>query len=374
MANSLLELADKGGWIPAAPVALKYAPIMGAQHQDALIVSLYQKGLAHFDVKKAYAAIRHDLTTPGEPKRDGGFAGNRQLASYLKYGYIADEDGPVSSTMEYSYDDWCLARFAKALGETKDAAYFEARSQNYRNVIDPKVGYVRRRHQNGSWVEPFDPFAYGTEGGWNGPGFMEGNAWIYTFWVPHDLPGLRGLLGGDEAANRLEEGFVKERVDLGNQPNLQAPFLFNYFGKPWLTQKYSRMVARDYYADTPYFGWKGEEDEGQLTSLYVLFSMGLFEMDGGCSENPAYDLSSPVFKKVTLHLDPAYFQGRTFVIETENNSDENVYIQSAELDGVPLTKPSLPWTNIKKGGRLLYKLGPRPNYSWGVNAAPNSTP
>ena len=130
-----------------------------------------------------------------------------------------------------------------------------------------------------------NPFHFGTEGGWNGPGFVEGTAWIYTWFVPHDLPGLVKLLGADQFNSRLEEGFAKGYVDLGNEPNLQAPFLFSYSGKPWLTQKYSRLVLRDYFEESPYTGWVGEEDEGQMSAYYVLLAMGLFE-DGGRLRRP----------------------------------------------------------------------------------------
>jgi putative alpha-1,2-mannosidase len=197
---------------------------------------------------------------------------------------------------------------------------------------------------------------------------MEGNAWVYTYFVPHDLPGLARLLGTENLSRRLEQGFAEGYVDLSNQPNLQAPFLFNYLGKPWLTQKFSRLVAKDFYSTSPYFGWKGEEDEGQLSALYVLFAMGLFEMDGGCSVEPAYDISSPVFDSVILHLNPDYFSGRTFTIEAHNNSDRNIYIQKAELNGKPLQRPFLPWAAIRKGGTLRLMMGASPNTAWGLDS------
>lgn len=363
--QDFLETFKSGGWLPQAPVNARYSPIMCAQHQQSLIVSSYQKGIRDFDTNLAWTAVWHDLTTPGAEPSCGGFAGDRHLGEYMKLGYVPDEAGPVSSTMEYAYDDWAAAQFGLALGRTNEAAQLLRRSQNYRNVFDPGAGYVRRKHRDGSWVEPFDPFHYGTEGGWNGPGFVEGNAWVYTWFVPQDLPGLIGLLGRDRFNARLEEGFARGYVDLSNEPNLQAPFLFNYSGKPWLTQKYTRMVLRDYFELSPYTGWVGEEDEGQLGALFVLLSMGLFEMDGGCTANPGYDLSSPLFDRVVLHLDPKYYPGGTFTIETENNSPENVYIQSASLNGKPLNAPRLSHADIARGGRLVLRLGPKPNEKWG---------
>ncbi len=361
MSNSFLSLADNGGWIPEAPTALKYAPIMGAQHHNALIISSCLKGIANFDKTKAYAAIKHDYTTPGINHPCGGFAGNRHLQTYMDLGYVPDEIGPVSNTLEYAFDDWCMGEFARAMGNKKDADYFQHRSMNYKNIFDAETGYMRRKHKDGSWFKDFDPFRVGTDGGWNGPGYMEGNAWVYTWYVPQDLPGLINLIGKERFNNRLEEGFNKNYVDLGNEPNLQAPFLFNYSGKPWLTQFYSRYVAEKFFNLSPLSGWAGEEDEGQISSLYCLISMGLFEMKAGCSVEPYYDVSSPVFDEVVIHLDPKYYPGKTFVIKAENNSAENVYIQSMLLNGKALTTPTLLQKEISKGGKLLLKLGSQPN-------------
>jgi predicted alpha-1,2-mannosidase len=361
----LLEAADRGGWIPQAPVNGGYSPVMVAQHQQSLIVSSYQKGIRDFDAEKAFRAIKHDLMTQGTPMPNNGYAGNRNLQAYIEHGYVPDESGPTSNTFEYAYDDWAASQLALALGHEDDFRYFLRRSENYRNSIDPRIGYARRRHADGSWVEPFDRFHFGTEGGWNGPGFVEEDAWIYTLFVPQDPRGLVGLIGADEFNRRLEEGFEKGYVDLTNEPNLQAPFLFNYSGKPWLTQKYSRECAEKLYNTSPLSGWVGEEDEGQLSAVYVLGSMGLFEMDGGCSVNPGYDLSSPLFDRIVIHLDARYYGGRDFVIEAHNNSPENVYIQSATLNGKPLTKARILHSDITAGGTLAFEMGPRPNTKWG---------
>lgn len=364
--RSLLEMADKGGWIPEAPTGLKYAPIMGAQHQNALIISSYQKGIRDFDAGKAFGAITHDLTTQGIDYPCGGYAGNRQMQAYMDYGFVPDESGPVSNTMEYAYDDWCAGQFALALNKGEAYRQFNVRAENYRHVYDSSTGYVRRKHSDGRWVEPFDPFAFGTVGGWNGPGFMEGTAWIYTFFVPHDLAGLIALMGRNRFNGRLEEGFTKHFVDLGNEPNLQAPFLFNYSGRPWRTQYYSRFVMDHYYDNSPYTGWVGEEDEGQLSAYFVLLSMGLFEMDGGCAVEPFYDLSGPLFTKVTIQLDARYYPGKTFTISSIGNSATNIYIQSATLNGKPLRRPILYHRDIARGGELIFRMGPQPNLSWGV--------
>lgn len=359
-ANSLIELQRVGGWIPESPVGLEYALVMAAQHQNSLLISAYQKGIAEFDANKVYEMIKHDYTTPGEKHPCGGFAGNIYMKEYMEYGYVPEETGATSHTMEYAFDDWCLSEFATALNKKKDAKYFLNRSKNYENIFDKEIGYIRRKHKDGTWYADSNPLTMGTEGGWNGKGFMEGNAWQYTWFVPQDLPNLVKLLGKDEFNRRLVEGFEKGYVDLTNQPNLQAPFLFNYSGKPWLTQKYSRMVANKYYSTSPYTAWLGEEDEGQMGALYCLYSMGIFEMKSGCSVNPYYDLSSPIFDEIKIHLDKKYYKGGTFTIKTVNNKPENDYIQSISLNGKKFDGFQLLHKDVVKGGELIVELGDKP--------------
>jgi predicted alpha-1,2-mannosidase len=361
-----LEAADRGGWIPEAPVNGTYSPVMVAQHQQSLIVSSYQKNIRDFDAERAFRAIKHDLTTQGMPVANAGYAGDRHIQAYLDHGYVPDEAGPTSNTFEYAYDDWAAGQFARALGHDEEAREFLRRSGSWRNSIDPQLKYARRRHADGRWVEPFDRFRFGTEGGWNGPGFVEGNAWIYTLFVPQDPGGLIQLIGRDEFNRRLEEGFEKGYVDLTNEPNLQAPFLFNYSGQPWLTQKYTRQSLEKFYSTSPLAGWIGEEDEGQLSALYVLWSMGLFEMDGGCSVKPYYDLGSPLFERIVIHLDGHYYSGKDFVIEAHHNSPANVYIQSARLNGRPLTRAWIYHAEMVAGGKLEFEMGPQPNPQWGT--------
>ena len=252
--NALLTLPDRSGWIPEAPAGLEYAPVMGAQYHNALIVSSYQREIRNFDAQKAWRAIRHNLTTPGATHPCGGYADNRLLGVYNQYGFVPDEDGAVSNTLEHAYDDCVAAQFTRALDKTADDGFVTKRPQNYRNIFDPTTKFMCRKHRDSTWLAGFDPFQFGTTGGWNGPGYMEGNAWLFTFFVPHDVPGLIGLLGRDLFNQRLGEGLEKDYVDFGNQPNLQTPFLFNYSGKSWLTQKYSRLVPEKFYNTSPYQG------------------------------------------------------------------------------------------------------------------------
>jgi predicted alpha-1,2-mannosidase len=376
--RSQLQLNDDGGWLSKGPAGLRYSGIMVAEHEIALLVSAWQKGIRNFDGEEAFAAIKHMQTTPGKAYYQDvhsgrwmdGWVGMEQLLPYRDLGYVPMEDGQVSLTLEYAYDDWCAAKMAKALGKTADYHYFSKRAQNYRNVWDPSAGYFRPKHRDGSWVEGFAPS--------DRKGFIEGTAWQYAFWVPHDLKGLIELMGKDELVRRLNRGFDDSRpdfahgyVNVGNQPNMQAPWLFNYAGAPWLTQKWTREVMEHSYSVEP-AGYTGDEDQGQMGSYFALMAMGLFEMDGGCSQNPIYEIGSPLFDRIVIHLDPKYYPGRQFVIETKNNSPKNIYIQSATLNGKPLNKPWIYHSAAVHGARLVLTMGPEPNRNWGsaLEAAP----
>ena len=362
--NSLLEMADKGGgWLPKSPSGLEYADVMVAQHQIALIVSAYQKGIRNFDVQKAWDAIKFIQTTPGKSHECGGYVGNKNLESYMKLGYVSNEDGPVSNTMEYSYDDYCVAQFAKALGKKSDYKYFTDRSMNYKNAFDPTTKFIRQRHEDGQWVQEWDSLE--NHGTWFGAGYVEGTAWQFTYFVPHDYPGMIDLVGIDLFNNRLEEGFHNGNVFIGNQPNMQAPWIFNYSGKPWLTQKYTRNLLDDFFDSSPLNGWQGEEDEGQMSAWYVLSAMGLFQMDGGCSVDPSYDIGSPMFDKIVIHLDKEYYSGKTFTIKANNNSNSNLYIQTAKLNGKPFNSLKISHVDLVKGGELEFEMGETPNINFG---------
>ncbi|NIP22898.1 MAG: glycoside hydrolase family 92 protein [Phycisphaerae bacterium] len=377
--KSLLEIYDRGGWLAKGPTGIEYSSIMVASHEIALIVSAYQKGIRNFDIDKAYRAMRHIQTEPGRPHKGGGHVGNRQLKSYKEYGYVPVENGPVSNTLEYAYDDWCVAQMAKALGKKEDYQYFTNRANNYRNVFDSSVGYMRRKHKDGTWVKGFSPYT--------SRGFVEGNSWQYTWFVPHDVKGLIDLIGKEEFNRRLEDGFVKSAksnfnathdrfadypINHGNQPNMQAAYLFNFSGAPWLTQKWAREIMEHYYGTGAIDGYPGDEDQGQMGAWYVMSAMGLFEMDGGAATDPTYEIGSPIFDKVTIHLDDRYYKGGKFVIEAKNNSVENKYIQSATLDGKPLNKPWFYHRQLVDGGELVLQMGPEPNKSWG--SAPEAAP
>jgi predicted alpha-1,2-mannosidase len=369
-----LELYDSTGWTSNGPTGVEMTGIMEVSHETALVVGAFQKGIRGYDVARAYEAVRHTVTEQGRRLRPySGLAGNERLDVYREKGYVPLEVDRVTRGLDYAFDDWCVAQMAKALGREEDHRLFLRRSDSWRNLFHPELKYVVPRDSAGRWMEGFSPFS--------GRHFIEGNAWQYTWYVPHDVPGLVAAMGQDLFNQRLEEGFeksvpfrfaahafdraqddvVERYVNHGNEANMQAAFLFNYSGRPWLTQRWSRAILDSYYGSTPYDGWQGDEDEGQMGAWFVMSALGLFEMDGGASVEPAFDLTSPLFERAVIRLDPRFHAGRELVIEARGNSAGNVYVQSARFNGRSLTSPRIRWADLTAGGRLEYEMGPRPN-------------
>jgi predicted alpha-1,2-mannosidase len=392
---SLLEIYDKGGWLPKGPTGIEYSSIMVASHEVALINSAYQKGIRNYDVAKAYEAIKRVQTTPAEPHPCGGLVGNRQLEPYMRLGYVphgpgveqyyfgTPEEGPVSNTLEYAFDDWNVAQMALELGHKDDYQEFISRAGNFINVFNREEDFMMPRLPDGTWLNASSVFGEAQRSDrWKGTGFIEGNAWQYTWFVPHDVNWLVTQLGRDTFIARLNQGFeTSAEVDFnapgdvfseypvnhGNQPNMQAAYLFNYAGAPWLTQKWVRAIMNQYYGSTPEDGWPGDEDQGQMGAWYVISAMGLFQMDGGGAVEPIYEIGSPLFDRVTIHLDPAYYPGGTFTIQANNNSAENLYIHQASLNGKSLEGPWFYHRDLVQGGTLVLEMGSEPNQNWGRN-------
>ena len=373
-----LELFKHTGWTNNGPTGLEHTRVMGVTHEIALMVAAYQKGIRNYDVSQLWEAVRHNATEQGKKLDKTGNAGMEFLDIYNKLGYVPyDVSRRSSRTLDYSFTDFCTAQLAKALGKADDYTFFLKRSNNWKNQFNPDVKWQMPRDSKGNWKTDNNIFS--------GELWSEGNAWQYSFYVPHDIPGVVQLMGKDLFNQRLEEGFQKSEqfmfaapaldrmqskifeyyINHGNEVNMQAAYLFNFSGKPWLTQKYSRAIMNSYYGDSPYHGWEGDEDEGQMGGWFVISSMGLFEMNGGVIDSSKVELTAPLFRKITISLDPNYYQGKEFVITTENNTLENIYIQSATLNGKPLNKSWIYFKDIVNGGILNYVLGSKPNPEWG---------
>ena len=365
MMNSLILKAEQGGWLPIFPAWNSYTTEMIGDHVISLFSDAYMKGFRDFDIENAYRYMKKNATETPEDYADYvDGKGRRALESYLKYGYIPLEDPvaeafhfgeQVSRVLEYAYDDFCLAELANELGKTDDYEMFRKRAFFYKNVFDPAVGFMRGRHADGTWDTPFDPnveYSYITEG----------TSWHYTWYVPHDVQGLINLMGGRETfIAKLDSVFEQGYYWHGNEPSHQIAYLYAYAGAPWKTQAQVPQILKTEYNTGP-GGLSGNDDAGQMSAWYILSAMGFYTV---CPGTPVYVIGTPSFEKVTIRLDPQYYDGDTFVITAENVSEKNVYIQSAELNGNTLNKPWFKHSDIKNGGTLNFIMGPEPNKHWG---------
>ncbi|RUT78790.1 GH92 family glycosyl hydrolase [Ancylomarina longa] len=373
--KSQLAMYDSNGWLAKGPAGMEYVPVMVAEHEIPLIVGAYQMGIRNYDVKKAYEAVRKMQTTPAQ-KVGGGFAGNHDLVTYLKHGYVPYDEGRFSNSLEYSYDDWTVSQFAKALGKESDYKKFLKRGYYWKNIIDPDMGYARMKDAKGKWSPDFDPYKSGAN-----HHYVEGNAWQLTFFVPQDVPALAKAIGKDRFIERLDWGFgesYKTRfngmndlywnypVIQGNQQSMHFAFLFNWVGKPWLTQKWSRAIMDRYYGYGISNAYLGDEDQGQMSAWFIIASIGLFQTDGGCRVDPIYEIASPLYEKVEIDLDHQFGRGEKFVIEAKNASRLNKYVQSAKLNGKTLQDFKFSVSELLKGGKLELEMGAEPNVEWGI--------
>jgi predicted alpha-1,2-mannosidase len=384
--RTMMAQYEQGGWLPTPQqFGNSYTNDMIGDHPVAAIVDAYKKGIDGFDAEKAFEAVKKNaMEIPPADHRSKGRVG---LEYYQKYGYIPYNKlrESVSRTLEYAYNDWCLAQFAQALGKTEDYEYFMKRAASYKNIIDTSTGFARPKDDKGNWLEPFNPtfVGHGDE-----RHYTEANAWQYTWFVPHDVEGLIEMEGGkDKFLMKLDSLFtisseVQETTSdvtgmigqyaHGNEPSHHTLYLYNYAGVPWKTQELARKVMDELYHDGP-DGLCGNEDMGQMSAWYVLSAMGFYPVAPGQN---VYTVGSPTFSKVTVHLDRAYYNADQFIIETVNNSNKNKYIQSATLNGKPLEKTWFRHGDIKTGGTLVFQMGPEPNKNWGIkqeDAPPSMT-
>jgi len=365
MMQSLTDKYSQGGWLPIFPCWNSYTAAMIGDHCTAAIGDAYVKGVRNFDIRTAYEAMRKNaFESPSDPKEYADGMGRRALQSYLKYGYIPLED-PVkeafhtqeqtSRTLEYAFDDFVLSQVARLLGEEEDYRELSRRSQNYRNVIDPRTGYANGRHADGSFLEGIDPEVLSRF-------ITEGAPCHYTWYVPHDPYGLMEAMGGKERyVSRLDTLFEEKLYWHGNEPCHQVAYMYNYAGQPWKTQRRVRDVLDTQYADVP-GGLAGNDDAGQMAAWFVFSSLGFYPV---CPGSPYYAIGSPQFDEAVLHLE----NGRSFTLVTRKTGADNRYIQSAELNGKPYTKNYLSHIDILNGGTLTFVMGDEPDPEWGSATA-----
>ncbi len=398
MVRSYIRMYEQSGWLPSFPGAEGDRPVMIGHHAAALIADTYSKGYRDFDAATAYAGMRKNATEATVlPWRRGpltdldrfyqqhGFfpALAKGEAETVKEVHSFERRQAVAVTLENCYDDWCVAQMAKALGKQDDYTSFLARAHNYEKVFDARGGFMAPRTADGNWVEGFDPTRGGGQGGrdW----YAECNAWVYTWHVQHDPAGLIRLMGGRDKFNaRLDQLFVEQYgaskfvflnqfpdmtgliglYPQGNEPALHIPYLYNFSGQPWKTQRRVRQIMEVWYNDGP-LGICGDEDGGALSSWYVFTAMGFYPVTPG---SPVYSIGSPLFRQTRV----AVGGGKIFTVLARNVSARNKYVQSATLNGKLWSKPWFPHSAIAAGGTLVLAMGPRPNRSWGT--APGDAP
>ncbi|MFG4004174.1 GH92 family glycosyl hydrolase [Flavobacterium aquidurense] len=363
--NSMLAYYDTKKILPVWTLYANETNTMTGYHSIPVIVDAYLKGVRGFDAEKAFSAMK---TTMMQDERGLNF--------YKKYGYIPYNllDESVTITLEYAYDDWCVAQMAKALGKNEDYQFFLKRSQAYQYLFDPKTGFMRGKSEDGkSWNEPFDPKHSNHR---EHTDYTEGNAWQHSWFVPHNVENFVSLHGGNEIfTKRLEQLFTESSeitgnnvsADIsgligqyahGNEPSHHIAYMFNHAGQPWRTQYWVRHILDTQYNTTPN-GLSGNEDCGQMSAWYIFSSMGLYPMNPASAE---YEIGSPIFEKATINLEG----GKKFVIEAENVSDKNFYIQSATLNGADFNQTAISHQQILKGGVLHFVMGAQPNKNWGI--------
>ena len=371
MVTALLQDFTEGGWMPKWPNP-GYTNIMIATHADSIVAEAVRKGFHGFDRNLAWAAVYKDAMTPpdGDTTRrwldreeDTPYEARSGLTYEKQLGYIPTDktDEAASSTLEDSYDDWCVAQIARALGHMQDATFFLQRSLNDRHLYNPALGLMNGRTSDGKWAPlggRIDTPENRAASGWT-----EGNAWVYTWSPLHDQAGLLQLMGGAEMYGRKLDEYFKNGYNVhSNEPSHHYGYLYDFAGEPWKTQaKVREIAAAEYGYDAG--GLDGDDDCGQMSAWLLFTAMGFYPVNPASGQ---YMIGSPLYARMTLRLS----NGRSLRIEAANNSAKNVYIQSATLNGKPLDVPVLSWEEIEAGGTLHFVMGPRPS-RWGSSWRPS---
>ncbi|MGQ8338835.1 GH92 family glycosyl hydrolase [Sunxiuqinia sp. A32] len=371
---SMINSYDQCGWLPSWSFPGEAGSMIG-NHAISLFADAWAKGIHSFDPEKALEAYYHEATNKGPW---GPANGRHGWKEYYTLGYVPypEYHEATAKTLEYAYDDFCAYTLAEMSGNKFYADVFSRQMYNYKNMFDPSVGFMRGKDANGNWKADFSPYE------WGGP-YTEGNAWHYLWSVFQDPKGLIDLLGGEknfiakmdsvfEVSNKVLVGtygrMIHEMAEMqmaemgqyahGNQPIQHMIYLYNYAGAPWKAQKWTREVMSRLYSGTEN-GYPGDEDQGQTSSWYVLSALGFYSVCPGTDE---YVIGSPVFEKATITME----NGKKFVIEANGNSKDQVYIQSASLNGENFTKNYLCYSDLIEGGILKFEMGNKPNKERGI--------
>ena len=380
--QALLDAQKQFGWLPAWSCPGETGGMCG-NHSISLLADAWAKGIRSFNPDSALVAYAHEAMNKGPM---GGANGRGGWKEYWQLGYVAfpESHGSVTQTLEYAYDDWCAWILARSCGNRFYEKIFERVLRNYLNLWDSDTKFFRGRGIDGKWYEPFDPLV------WGGP-YTEGNAWHYIWSVFHDVQGLIDLFGSDEAfCQKMDSVFsqpgtvkpgwyggkIHEMTEMelagmgqyahGNQPIQHMPYLYSYAGQPWKTQYWVRQIMEHLYNSTP-DGFPGDEDQGGMSSWYVLSALGLYAVTPGTDQ---YVLGSPIFRKATITME----DGKQFVIEAKDNSKDNVYVDSRQLNGQPLSRNYITYGELTNGGTLHLQMSAQPNKQLGTakSAAPYS--
>lgn len=362
----------EGGWLTHWPNPGGYRAMPG-NYADTMIADAMVKGIKGFDYSTAYEALRKDAFVIPVEQKGKPVGGKSGLADYLKLGYVPENKTEywVSMTLDYAYNDWCVAQAARLLGKSGDYHALMARSQNYRNLWDPSVGFMRSKDARGNWSKNFDPYD------WGGP-YTESGPWQSSWGVQHDVLGLASLLGGPDALGRkLDDlfthppifrtgaygGVIHEMIEfvacgMGqygacNQPSFHLPYLFTAIGQPWKTEYWTRRACRTLYGTGP-DGLMGDDDNGSNSSWYLLSSMGLYALTPG---HPSYVFTSPEFDSVKVHLP----NGKVLSIVSKGTSERNVYVKSRTVNGQPTRKTWISYVDLMRGAKIVNTMSAQPN-------------
>ena len=387
--NTQLQIYRDKGWFGDGIANSEYVSGVGTNFVGLAIAAAYQAGIRNYDVALAYEAVKANELN-WRNRKEG--SGKMDTKAFVEHGFVpylekntTDSTGShfsASHTLEYSFSAFAAAQMAKALGKMKDYQTLIRYADGWKSVFNPQNKLMQPKNADGSFINNFNPLE-----AWRG--FQEGNAVQYSFYVPHNPAALISAIGKDQFNKRLDsifqssqkDGFgggkeidafagIKSLYNHGNQPCLHISWLFNFSGKPWLTQKWTRLICNEFYGTEPIhgYGYGQDEDQGQLGSWYVLAALGLFDVKGFTDAKPIIEFGSPLFDKATIALG----NKKTLIIETKNNSKENMYIQSAQFNGKPLNNCWLYRDELMKGGKLVFTMGSSPNITWGTLVPPPS--